>query len=92
MTLCDANYCFTWVDIGAYGNNSDSGIFKESTLYTKIIEKTLNIPDSRPINNSDETALPYVIVADEAYGMLENLMRPYGGNLFHTKKKILIID
>lgn len=88
LALCDANYCFTWVDIGAYGKNSDSGIFKESTLYSKLTEKTLNIPDPSPINNSDETILPYVIVADEAFGMLENLMRPYGGNLLTYEKKI----
>lgn len=88
MALCDANYCFTWIDIGAYGKNSDSGIFKESTLYTKLTEKTLNIPDPRPINNIDETTLPYVIVADEAFGMLEKLMRPYGWKLIIIRKKI----
>jgi len=88
LTLCDANYCFTWVDIGTYGKNSDSGIFKEFTLYSKLTEKTLNIPDPSPINNSDETILPYVIVADEAFSMLENLMRPYGGKLLSYEKKI----
>lgn len=41
MALCDANYCFTWVDIGAFGKNSDSGIFKESSLYTKLTEKNV---------------------------------------------------
>jgi len=88
MALCDANNCFIWVDIGAYGKNSDSWIFKESTLYTKLTEKTLNIPDPRPINNKDETTLPYVIVADEAFGILENLMKPYGGNLLSYEKQI----
>jgi len=87
LALCDANYCFTWVDIGAYGKSSDSGIFKESILYSKLTEKTLNIPDPSPINNSDETILPYVIVADEAFGMLENLMRTYGGKLLSYEKK-----
>lgn len=75
------------VDIGAYGKNSDTGIFKESTSYTRLTEKTLNIPDPRPINYIDKTTLPYVIVADEAYGMLENLTRPYGRNLLLYKTK-----
>jgi len=88
MALCDSNYCFIWVDIGAYGKNSDSGIFKESSLYTKLSEKTLNIPEPRPIIDNDEIKLPYVIVADEAFGMLENLMRPFGGNLLSHEKKI----
>lgn len=73
--------CFTWVGIGAYGKYGDSGIFKESTLCTKITEKTLNIPSPSPINNLDETTLPYVKVAYEAFGMMENLMRPYDGKL-----------
>ena len=88
MAMCDANYCFVWVDIGAYGKNSDSGIFKESTLYKKLTENTLNIPDARPISDSDTMALPYVIVADEAFGMMENLMQPYGGKMLSYEKKV----
>jgi len=57
-------------------------------LYTKLIEKTLNITEPRPITDNDEIKLPYVIVADEAFGMLENLMRPFGGNLLSHEKKI----
>lgn len=30
----------------------------------------------------------YVIVADEAFGMTENLMRPYGGKMLSYEKKI----
>jgi len=77
------------VGIGAYGNNSDSGIFKESSLYTKLIEKTLNIPEPRPITDNDEIKLPYVKFADEAFGMLENVMRPYCGNVLSHEKKNL---
>ena len=32
MTLVDHQYCFTVVDIGAYGRNSDGGIYTNSTL------------------------------------------------------------
>lgn len=33
LAVCDANYCFIAVDIGDYGKNSDSPIFKNSILY-----------------------------------------------------------
>jgi len=77
---------FGWI-LEHNGKNSDSGIFKESLLYTKPVEKTLNIPYPRPITDNEKIQLPYVIV-DEAFGSLENLMRPYGGNLLSHEKKI----
>jgi len=48
----------------------------------------LSIPDPRPINNLNGTPLPYVIVANEAFAMSENLMRPFGGKLLSYEKKI----
>ncbi|XP_029345677.1 protein ALP1-like [Acyrthosiphon pisum] len=89
MALCDSNYCFVWVDIGGYGKDSDSGLYKESTLYKKLTEKKLDIPDPKPlIIDNEDTKVPFVIVADEAFGMTENLMRPYGGKMLSYEKKI----
>lgn len=90
MALCDSNYCFIWVDIGAYGKDSDSGVFKETSFYKKLSENLLNIPEPRSITDNENNAfkLPYVIVADEAFGMTKNLMRPYGGKMLSKQKKI----
>lgn len=90
MALCDANYCFIWVDVGGYGKDSDSGIFKETSLFKKLSENLLNIPEPKCITNNenDSYKLPYVIVADEAFGMTKNLMRPYGGKTLSKEKKI----
>jgi hypothetical protein len=84
--LCDANYQFTFGNIGAYGKCSDSGIFKNSSLYEKLQNGSLNIPQSSAIINSSVT-YPYVIVGDEAFALSENVLRPYGSkNLSHKTK------
>lgn len=88
LAVCDANYCFISVDIGAYGKSSDSTIFKDSVLYKKLVDKTLDIPDPKPISQTDTTPLPHVIVGDEAFGLSENVMRPYCGKSLTTKKRI----
>jgi len=48
LALCD--YRFTYVDIGSYGKASDSSIYKNSDLYQKIQQKTLNIPSDKPVS------------------------------------------
>ncbi|XP_012546308.1 uncharacterized protein LOC105841711 [Bombyx mori] len=90
MALCDANYCFIWVDVGAYGKDSDSGVFKETSLFKKLLDNLLSIPEPRSITNNENDAykLPYVIVADEAFGITKNLMRPYGGKMLSKEKRI----
>ncbi|XP_039748215.1 protein ALP1-like [Pararge aegeria] len=88
LALCDANYCFTYVDIGAYGKSSDSAIFKNSVFYKRLTEKSLNIPTPKPISNVDLTPMPYVIVGDEAFGLAENLLRPYSGKCLPYEKRI----
>lgn len=88
LAVCDANYCFISVDIGAYGKSNDSTIFKNSVFYKKLVEKRLNIPDPKPISMIDTTPLPHVIVGDEAFSLMENVMRPYCGKSLTNKKRI----
>lgn len=92
LAISDANYCFIAVDIGDYGKNSDSSIFKNSTFYRKLVKKELNIPENTLLPQSNGSKFPFVIVGDEAFGLSQNVMRPYGGRHLSTKKKFLIIE
>lgn len=87
LAVCDANYCFLYVDVGAYGKSSDSTIFQESLFYKNVTEGKFNIPEPKPISNLDKTRLPYVFVADDAFGLSKHIMRPYvGKQLPHAKR------
>jgi DDE superfamily endonuclease len=41
FAVCDSNYKFTYVDIGAFGSQHDSGIFTASTLCQQIEAKKI---------------------------------------------------
>ena len=43
MAMCDANYCFTLVDIGGYGRDNDAGIFNNSLFGKAFIEGNIDL-------------------------------------------------
>lgn len=76
--MCDANYIFVSIDIGAYGRQSDGDIFKHSLLGQKLEANAMDFPAPKSLweNGPD---MPYVIVADEAFPLTPYLLRPYSG-------------
>nr|CAI5837433.1 unnamed protein product [Callosobruchus analis] len=70
LALVDANYSFTYVDIGCKGRISDGGIFKNTALCANIREN-LNLPQ------------PYPLPGNDAFALDVNLMKPYPGQ--HAK-------
>ena len=77
------------VGIGSYWSNSDAGIFRNSALRRKLQNQILRIPENRPIVNTDNEELcPYVIVGDEAFPLMPNLMQPFPGNDLYCAKRI----
>ena len=78
QAVADANKKFIVIEVGGRGKQSDGGTFQYSTLNTLMENGELVIP---PTDIIPETILnvpvPYVFIADEAYPLKVNLMRPY---------------
>lgn len=79
MALVDANYCFTFVDIGCQGRISDGGVFRNTILFKRMENNNLMLPAEIPLP-SREMPVPYVIVADDAFPLSPNIMKPFPGN------------
>ena len=78
MALVDADYRFVYVDIGDYGSNSDSGIFKSSLFGQALVNGELNLPGPKALPNYPEGGvLPYCFVVDEAFPLRLDLMKPF---------------
>ena len=78
QAVVDANYRFVVIDVGGYGKQSDGGTFQASSLYQAIVSGKMKIPEPSALPGSKDVA-PFVFVADEAYPLMNYLLKPYGG-------------
>ncbi|XP_039951977.1 protein ANTAGONIST OF LIKE HETEROCHROMATIN PROTEIN 1-like [Bactrocera tryoni] len=76
LAACDSSYTFTFVDVGAYGNQSDGGVFKNSLFRNMISDKSMDAPNATNLPNSD-IVFPYYFVADVEFPLERNIMKPY---------------
>lgn len=88
MAACDYEYKFTIVDIGAYGSESDGGIFARSSLREAIDKDYLNLPAKSAILPGSNQAMPYFCVGDEAFKMSCHMMRPYPSRNLTIERKV----
>jgi hypothetical protein len=54
MAVADTNYRVVYVDIGSYGKDCGSTVFKRSTLWTSIQTNMLELPSERPLYYVDD--------------------------------------
>lgn len=87
MGICDEDYKFLFVDIGAPGRASDGGVFKNSIVGRKFENNKMNLPPPKKLM-IDGNPMPYVLVADEAFQLSHYLLRPYPVRVLDDEKRI----
>jgi len=80
MALVDADYNFLYADIGCEGRISDEGVFRciYLSLFQKLDKNELNLPTASALDGR-QILVPYVFVADDAFPLKCNIMKPYSG-------------
>lgn len=90
MACADGSGSFTSIDVGEYGRNSDSGVFKNSGLDLALNNNILNIPNPRPLPGEEEfgRSFPYYFAADEGFPLCTYIMRPYNVRSLNNNRRI----
>ena len=89
MALVDANLKFIAIDVGAYGRNSNGGIFAKSNLGKAMGSGRLHLPQDASLPGAPYLGpMPYVMIGNEAFPLQKHLMRPFPGRRCSTNQQI----
>jgi len=66
QAVVDTNLTFVTVDVGAYGKQSDGGVFRNSALYQSLETRSLQVPEDTALPHSN-ISLPHIFVRDKTY-------------------------
>jgi len=74
MAVADANYRFIYTDIGSYGSEWDSAVFRNCEFGKALFQNQLNIPAEQKINGK---SIPFTFISDDAFPLHRNIMKPF---------------
>ncbi|KAJ8931376.1 hypothetical protein NQ314_015721 [Rhamnusium bicolor] len=75
--------------IGDFGRNSDGAVFKNSQIGRLLDENKLNIPPATSLPRDDNGCpFPMFFVADEAFALRQEIMKPYPQRTLNNAKRI----
>lgn len=76
MAVVNSQYEFIFVDIGTNGRVSDGGVFSKTSFNKALVNGELNIPAPNSLVPGMKP-LPFVFVADDAFALRPNIMKPF---------------
>lgn len=79
FAVVDANYNFIYVYVGCQGRISDGGVFKNTGFARSLDKEMLAFPQNTFLPGRQKL-IPYIFVADDAFPLLPNIMKPYSGH------------
>ena len=74
LAVCDSEYRFTYVNVGAPGRSNDAHIFKNCSLLNHVSNN--DVWNNMAITLSN-TKIPIHLIGDSAIPLMPNLMKPY---------------
>ena len=87
LAICDAKYCFSFIDIGSYGSTNDASVLSNSA-FGQAFENhptDLNLPSPGSYKGRN---LPYVLVGDDIFPLKPWLMKPYPGKNLSESERV----
>ena len=78
FAVVDANYNFIYANVGCQGRISDGGVFSETKFKKFLEDNTMHLPPPCALPGRNITT-PFVFVADDAFPLSKNIMKPFSG-------------
>ena len=83
-----------YLDVVCQGHINDGGVYNNSVLKKAILNNSLNLPPPKPLPNIDpndifwdkDTSTLFLFVADDAFPLSQNIMKPYPQRNLNDKK------
>ena len=87
LAVCDANYCFTLIDVGNAGKQSDGGVLNNSAFGKAMENQQLFLPEDSSVEGIP-CPVPYFFVGDAAFPLKTCMLRPYPGRFLVEDKRV----
>ncbi|KAJ4946069.1 hypothetical protein JOQ06_023744 [Pogonophryne albipinna] len=89
LAVVDAQYLFRVVDVGGFGRSSDSESLRNFAFGEGLRDGSLQLPPDTVIPGAERLGLlPHVFVGDEAFPLLDNLLRPFPGRQLTRERRL----
>lgn len=62
MAVADSKYRFLYINVGSYGKDCDSAVFKRSSLWKSIENNEQQLPEVKSLPGIDSSKLPYFLL------------------------------